>query len=199
MAIVTACGASSTPAESAAASESGAVYTTSAFSVPFEVTVPDWLAETERVDETNFVTWEPAALADPAVRFLVPTVVYAPGSTETSPTPDDYLAYLLEQEEHGATFTDQTETTIGGYPATIVTASIDGDGLNGSLGCPEEGIPAEECFGLQSELTLRIAVIDAGDTTVLAWVRHSNDAGEEAAAEEFANFEEMLATLQFQD
>jgi hypothetical protein len=34
---------------------------------------------------------------------------------------------------------------------------------------------------------------------VLAWVRHSNDAGEEAAAEEFANFEEMLATLQFQD
>src|SRR6266540_2648517 len=80
----------------------------------------------------TFVTWE-AADGGLKVRFLVPVNVYPPGCTGTTPPPQDYLAYLRAQSDHGGHFTDVTETTIGGHPATILTATTD-TSLDGSLG-----------------------------------------------------------------
>ena len=132
------------------------------------------------------------------MRFLVPVNVYAPGDAETTAPPADYLAYLLAQSDHGASFTDRSETTVGGFPATLVTANV-AESLDGSLGCPAEGIPAGDCFGLQPDVTLRMAVIDADGTTLLAWLRHTGTEVTEDATAEFAAFEEMLASTTFRD
>ena len=165
----------------AAADQEGSTYVTRVFSEPFEVTAPALLPTEPSIDESNFVTWESTASDGPAVRFLVPVNVFPPGSTDTTPPPDDYLAYLLAQAEHGAHFVDQTETTVGARPATLLTATVD-ESLDGSLGCPEQDMAAGDCFGLQPENTLRMAVIDVGDRTLLAWLRHDNRTDTDAAA-----------------
>jgi hypothetical protein len=181
-----------------ASAAAGPTYSTTAFVAPFDVAVPDWLPAEVTTDAAHFVTWESPVEGEPAVRFLVPVSVYRPGDTEPTPPPEDYVAYLLSQSEHGATFADTTETTVGGEPATLVTATVD-ESLDGSIGCPEEGIEAADCYGVQPDLALRIAVIDAGDTTVLAWLRHTGAPDTEEAAQEFAAFEKMLATVSFRD
>ena len=107
--------------------------------------------------------------------------------------PDDYAAYLLGQAADGAEFTDITNTTVDGRPATLVTANV-ADSLDGSLGCPETGMTAHDCFGLQPDLTLRIAVIDTGDETLLVWVRDIR-----GAPAEYATFDAMLASIRFDD
>jgi hypothetical protein len=162
------------------------------------VTVPDLFPTEATTDTTNFVTWDTGPEGAPAVRFLVPVVVYVPGETEATPPPDDYLTYLLGQSEDGATFSDQSETTVDGMPATLVTATAE-ESLDGSLGCPAEDVAAEDCYGVQADLTLRMAVIDMGDSTLLAWLRHAGPEGSGDAAGEFAAFEEMLSTVSFRD
>jgi hypothetical protein len=199
-----ACGGSESSGEppataDVASSSADPTYRTQAFSLPFEITVPDWLPDTEAsVDELNFVTWEPDARTDLAVRFLVPVDVFPPGGAGPIPTPDDYVAYLLRQREHGATFADIVETTVHGRPATLVTATVD-ESLDGSLGCPADDVAAPDCFGLQPDLLLRIAVIDAGETTLLAWLRHDGAAGTDEARSDIASFEAMLTTLRFRE
>ena len=131
--------------------------------------------------------------ADRAVRVLAPVNVYPPGGTGTSPPPQDYLAYLLSQTDHGAQFTDVTTTTVGGHPATILTATTK-NSLDGSLGCQEEGMAAADCFGLQPDVVLRIAVVDAGDQTILIWLRNTVGVDE---ADQLEDFEQMLSTIRF--
>ena len=92
-------------------------YVSTSFVVPFEVTLPEWALPEPAVVLPNFVTWE-SGTVDRGIRFLVPVNVYPPGSDTTTAPPDDYLAYLLGQTEHGAEFADVTETTIDGLPAT---------------------------------------------------------------------------------
>jgi hypothetical protein len=87
---------------------------------------------------------------------------------------------------------------VDGKPATLVTATAQ-DSLEGSLGCPAHAISAEACFGLQPDLTLRIAVVPVGDRTLLVWLRHSGPATTEGATQEFSAFEEMVHTIKFRD
>ena len=176
----------------------GGSYSTQAFIMPFDVMVPDLLPAEATTDTADFVTWETGTEGAPAVRFLLPVDVYVPGDTEASPPPDDYLAYLLGQSEDGATFSDQSETTVDGLPATLLTATVE-DALDGSLGCPADNVAADECYGLQPDLTVRMAVIDAGDSTLLAWLRHSGTEEDGDATGEFAAFEDMLASVSFRD
>ena len=177
--VLGACGGDSKDAEAVGASSTaaspGGTYSTQAFILPFDVTVPDLFPTEATTDTANFVTWETGTEGYPAVRFLLPVDVYVPGETQATPPPADYLTYLLGQSEVGATFSDRSETTVDGMPATLVTVTVD-HALDGSLGCPAEGIEADECFGLQPDVTLRMAVIDAGDSTLLAWLRHAGTA-----------------------
>ena len=198
-----ACGSDSDDAAQADATTTttalpGPTYSTTAFILPFDVTVPEMLPAEPTTDTANFVTWESATGDYPAVRFLVPVNVYVPGDTEPTPPPADYLTYLLGQSDDGATFSDQAETTVDGFPATLVTAAVT-DPLDGSLGCPAENVAADECYGLQPEVTLRMAVIDTGDATLLAWLRHTGTEETGDAPTEFAAFEDMLASISFRD
>jgi hypothetical protein len=196
-----ACGTSSTPADTSsvvATSPAGTNYLTTEFVPTLEVTIPAWLPREPSADEPNFLTWIGEGVwVDRAVRFLVPVSLYEPGSAAATAPPAGYLAYLAylrTQDQYGAQFADEKTVTVDGRPATVITATTSAS-LDGSLGCPADGIPAAGCFGLQPELTLRIAVIDANDTTLLAWARAIT--GTADAAEEFADFERMLASLQF--
>jgi hypothetical protein len=65
--------------------------------------------------------------------------------------------------------------------------------LDGSLGCRAEEVSAPDCFGLRAGLALRLAVIDLGDRTLVAWARVAEDSAD--AAEVFADFEQMRAGL----
>jgi hypothetical protein len=200
---LTACDSSSdedaAPAESTTTAPAGGpTYSSKSFVVPLDVAVPDWLPSEVSADESHFLTWEPESPDEPAVRFLVPVSVFRPGDTEATPPPEDYLSYLLSLSEQGATFADTSTTTVGGDPATLVTASVD-TSLDGSLGCPADGLTADACFGLQSDLALRIAVVDTGDRTLLVWLRHSGAPDTEAAHRDFEAFEQMLTTVSFRD
>ena len=170
-----------------------ATYTSTSFVVPFEVTPPGWVAPEPAAEQPNFVTWEGSEV-DRGIRFLVPVNVYLPGATEPTAPPEDYLAYLLGQAEHGATFEDVVETTVDGQPATIMTATTP-TSLDGSLGCQEEAMLAEDCFGLQPDLILRIAVIDTDAGPLLIWVRDIRGADDREL--EYESFDDMLASVQF--
>ena len=175
--------------------ESG-TYASTTFLVPFDVTPPGWLGARPHIEQPNFVTWEPPEL--PAVRFLVPVNVYQPGDKEASDPPTEYLAYLLGQTSHGAHFTDQATRTIGGLPATLVTATTD-SALDGSLGCPATKTPAAECFGLQPDLALRIAILEVHGKPLLIWLRLAKNADAADTTARIAAFEHMLSGLRFSD
>ena len=76
-----------------------------------------------------------------------------------------------------------------------VTTSRPEGSLDGSLGCPKRGADqVDGCFGPQPYLLLRLAVIDVGDTTLLAWARMNKDNPDPAFV---AMFEQMLTTVRF--
>jgi hypothetical protein len=181
------------PGEAERAAEP-ASYASTSFVVPFEVTLPPWVTPEPTAELPNFVTWESNEV-DRGVRFLFPLNVYVPGSTSTTDPPEDYAAYLLGQEEYGAVLEDVVETTVDGLPATIVTGTTDGRHLDGSLGCQEHGLAAEDCFGLQPDLILRLAVIETDAGPLLVWVRDIRGADDRDL--EYESFDEMLASLRF--
>jgi len=172
-------------------------YASTAFVLPFDVTRPDWLPTEAMVDQPNFVTGE-STDGTRAVRFLVPVSVYEPGSSEPTPVPPDYLSYLLDQVDQGGAFTDVTETSVGGRPATVVTATTENP-IDGALGCPDDGLTAGDCYGLQPDLVLRLAVVDVDEGPLLIWLRSSRDADPEGLAADVADFEAMLASVSFSD
>ena len=177
--------------------ENGSAYATTAFNLPFDVTIPEWLDAAPSIEQPNFVTWE-SRTGDRAVRFLIPVSIYPPGGADAIPPPHDYLDYLLAQTAHGAHFTNETHTTVGGKPTTIVTATVD-DSLDGSLGCPDSEATLSDCFGLQPDLVLRIAVIDTGIMPLLVWHRGSvADTTQDTTADN-ESFAELLASVRFSD
>ncbi|GEM_PF-2295875 len=184
------------PAESVASTPSAnsPSYASTSFVVPFDVSPPPWLDPKPVIEQANFLTWEAPKL--PAVRFLAPDTVYRPSDMNDTDVPDDYLSYLLSQASAGAHFRDQTQGTVGGQPATIVTATTDRS-LDGSLGCPAKGTPAAACFGLQPDLDLRIAVLHVHDRTLLIWLRTDRNMNPADVATHVKSFKDMLASIRF--
>ena len=164
------------------------------FTTPLDVDVPSWLQPTPDEDSAHFVTWS-SGDGSRAVRVLHPVLVYPPGSTTTAPIPADYVGYLLGQADHGGHLTDRQDATVDGHPATLFTGTTD-QSLDGSLGCPESGITANDCFGLQPEFVLRIAVITTDDGPLLIWLRNNVDANPDMKAEA-QRFDQLLAGVHF--
>ncbi|GAA2156974.1 hypothetical protein FHX52_4348 [Humibacillus xanthopallidus] len=162
--------------------------------VPFDVTPPAWLDPKPAIEQANFVTWEEPNL--PAVRILAPESIYRPGDPKESAVPNDYLGYLLGQTKVGAHFSDQTNATVAGQTATIITATTD-TSMDGSLGCPAKGTLAPACFGLQPELQLRIAVLQVHDRTILIWLRTDKAMKAADVAAKVASFNDLLAGIRF--
>jgi len=172
-------------------------YTSVSFAVPLTLAVDPLLNPVPTLDTPNLLTWDAAASANDKVRFLLPVEVYRPGSSTPEPPPADYLAYLQGQTDSGAAFADVSTLTVDGRPATLLTGTTS-TSLNGSLGCAIAGGDpgsALDCFGLQPEFSLRIAVIDVGDgTTLLAWARTDARAPN---AQFHAMFKSLLGSVEF--
>jgi hypothetical protein len=183
------------PAPVATASSAG--YATTRFVVPLRVTPPSWGPGAPTDEQANFMTWVSADDAH-AVRFLVPVSVYQPGSSTdgAAPAPGDYLLYLRGLSRAGATFSDVRNTVVGGQPATILTATTT-ESLDGSLGCQEKGLAAPDCFGLQSDLVLRVAVMTVRGQTLLIWQRIAESASAGVRNAEVEAFQRLLDTITF--
>ena len=183
------------PSTRPAASPSAAAgYSTTTFGTPIDFVVPSFVPAEPTEESGHFMTF----VADDnsvAIRFLQPVVVYTPGSSTTSPLPTDYVSYLLGQTDHGATFADRADITVDGHKATVVTATT-GRSINGSLGCPETGMTAEDCFGLQPEFYMRLAVVATDGGPLLIWLRSGAEVTDDVAAAK-DRFEQVLAGVRF--
>jgi len=186
--------AASAPSVSASGSPVQSYMTTS-FKVPLTVVVDPLLKSPPNPDSPGLLSWDAVATTDEKVRFLTPVELYPPGSSTPQPPPANYLDYLRGQAAHGAKFSNISTITVGGRPATFMTATTS-SGMDGSLGCPFLGADqVEGCYGLEPDLSLRIGVIDMGHgTTLLAWARTGIDAPDNAFV---SMFERMLASVQF--
>ena len=178
----------------ASAAPAASPFTSSRFAIPLTVVAAPSLGAGSPMDSPGLLSWTSPTDDNDRVRFLVPVEVYPPGATTPSPVPADVVAYLKGLVEHGAVITDVTTTTVGGKPATLLTATST-ESLDGSIGCPEKGADrGEGCFGLQPDLLLRVAVVDVDGTPLIAWARTDAIAPNQAFV---TAFEDMLATVTF--
>jgi hypothetical protein len=194
-------GSTSGPAKASTSSPSspvGQTYASKAFAVPLTITVPASFKAQPNSDTSTLLTWFTGSEARyHKVRFLLPVALYRPGQTAPETPPKDYLAYLRGLSRQGATLADEKKITVDGHSATLMTGTTE-HGLDGSIGCPQtKGPPdaGEDCYGLQPDVALRIAVIDVSGRTLLAWAGINKDAPDESAF--FAEFEAMLKSVQF--
>jgi hypothetical protein len=170
------------------------IYPTKYFRTPLDIAVPDWLDPDPQEDATNFVTWV-SPDGTRALRVLHPVEVYPPGSTKPTAPPEEFEQYVLGQAESGVTLTDQVDAKVDGRPALVLTVNAPED-VNGSLGCPEAGLPADACFGPGTEFALRLAITETDAGPLLIWLRVAADADLTAEARHFA---EVLAGIRFAD
>ncbi len=186
---------------SAAAEPSGPQsYSTEQFDVPLTLTVDTWLTSvTPEEDSAHLVYWT-ADVDDARVRFLLPVVTYAPGTTTPTDPPADFVSYLHSQPDFQ--LEDEASTEVDGRPATLVTATSQPGAAqgyyDGSLGCVSTDAALDDpvgCFGIQPDREVRLAVIDLGDQTLLAWARIGRDSPDAPAL--FEDFETMLASTHF--
>jgi hypothetical protein len=185
------------PAATSVSSPASQTYASKAFVLPLTVTVDASLKSPPDPDSRHLLSWDAANSPDNRVRFLMPTNVYRPSSTISNAPPENYLPYLQGLASHGAKLSNVTKVTVDGHPATLMTATSTGPPgvLDGTLGFPStDADQAEGCFGIQPDLSLRIAVIPLSNTTLLAWARTSRDNPD---GEFFAMFEGMLNTVTF--
>ena len=170
-----------TPAATAAApkpaatttSPSGTTYVSHSFAVPFSLRIPSWLPSHPGAEQTTFVSWD-ANDGVRKVRVMAPVSVYRPSATTASALPKDFTKYFLGLRSQGVQFADETTTTIGGHPATLVTATTSKP-LDGVFGCPTDHLAAGDCFGFQPELVLRMAVVDVSGRPLIVWLREDAD------------------------
>jgi hypothetical protein len=184
----------STPPPSSAASQT---YSSKAFVVPLTVTVDAALKSPPNPDSPNLLSWDAVASEGNKVRFFVPVVVFRPGRETPEAPPKDYLKFLMAQAKDGAEFSNVTKITVDGRPATLMDVTTYGpEGfMSGSLGCMERVSDkhADPCYGIQPDRYLRLAVIDVGDTTLLASGRSQGAPDKEF----YAMFERMLQSVRF--
>ena len=88
-----------------------------------------------------------------------------------------------------------------GGPATLMTVALPEPswategGLDGSLGCSENGMePSEECFGVQPGKPIRRAVIDVDGTPLVSWAGPSEPSADSSVAR---TFDQVLGTVSF--
>ena len=171
----------------------GVAFTSQNFTVPLTMTVDPTLASPPETETANFITWS-AKGSDDAVRIMVPVELYKPGSLTPQVPPVDYAGYLRGLNKDGARITDTKNITIDGHPAQLMTVGSTSD-LDGALGCPKKGADqADGCFGPQTDLVLRLAVVDINDKPTLIWARTSGATPNDRF---ISKFETMLNTLHF--
>jgi hypothetical protein len=197
-------GGASGPTSASSASAPSATfqtYASEAFVLPLTVTVDPALMSPPNPDSRNLLSWDAAAADDEKIRFLVPVVVYRPGTSTPIAPPKDYLGYLQSQTKDRVVYRNVTKTTVDGRPATLLSATSTTDQthpqghLDGSLGCPARDAAQDEgCFGIQPHFRFRLAVVNVRGTTLVAWARRNETNPDE---EFFRTFERMITSVRF--
>jgi hypothetical protein len=186
---------STTASTAPAASAAGQTYSSKAFVLPLTVTVDAALKSPPNPDSPNFLSWDAVASEENKVRFMVPVVVFRPGKETPEAPPKDYLKFLMAQAKDGAEFSKVTKITVDGRPATLMDVTTYGpEGfLSGSVGCFERVSDkhTDPCYGIQPDYHLRLAVIDVGEGTLVAWARSRGVPDKEF----HAMFERMLQSV----
>jgi hypothetical protein len=182
-------------------SASSQTYSSKAFVLPLTVTVDAVLKSPPNPDSRNLLSWDAVASDINRVRFLVPVVVYRPGNSSPEKPPKDYLTYIQGFTKVRAEISNVVKTTVDGHSATLMTLTWNTDVAHpqgyydGALGCPTADAAQDEgCFGPQPDIFQRLAVVDMGDTTLLAWARIDRANPDQSFA---AMFERMLTTVRF--
>jgi len=164
------------------------------------LTIDTWLTSVAPQEDSAHLLYWSAEVDDSRVRFLIPVVTYLPGTNSPVDSPADFVSYLHSQP--GFQLRDEASTEVGGRPATLMTATSQpgpaGGYYDGSLGCVSRNAAIDDpvgCFGLQPERELRLAVVDLGDETLLAWARIDRDSPD--APELYRNFEALLTSVHF--
>lgn len=157
----------------ATSSPSAVTFASQSFVVPFSLRVPSWLPARPGTEQTTFVSWD-ANDGARKVRLMAPVSIYRPDATSASALPKNFTKYFLGLRSQGVTFADESTTTIGGHPATVVTATTS-TSMDGVFGCPTDHLAAADCFGFQPDLVLRMAVIDDAGRPLLFWLREDAD------------------------
>lgn len=113
--------------------------------------------------------------------------------------PKDFVTYLVGHEQYGANLTDITTTSVGGYPATLVTVTASPDNTldDGTLGCSTAESIADACFSIVPDYVLRVAVLDINGTTLLIWLRTDTTMNAQDRAADTQSFDELLASVRF--
>lgn len=187
-------GGAARPSSSTAASRT---YTSQSFMAPLTITVPTSLGTRPVSDTSTFLTW---VKSGGKVRFLLPAVVYRPGGNGRPEKPPatykDYVAYLHEQAGYHANWQDEETATVDGRAATLLTGTTN-EPMDGSFGCPTaRADPDKDCFGLQPDYEMRVAVIDAPGRPLVAWTTIDLTQVQNSSAA-ITRFEDMLKTLKF--
>ena len=193
----TAAPADAGPDGPSAAPPVGRGYDSAQFSVPLNVAIDPPLDRDPTIDSPNLLSFDAEEGDELKVRFLVPTVTYAPGTTSPVPVPTDFVTYLHQQASNGLVLTEETKTETDGRSTTVLTATSEpGGSYDGSLGCQSPDTAPADCFGVQPEYVLRLAVVsqDPGEPPLLVWARHY--AGHDVP-EFFEAFEAMLQSVRF--
>jgi hypothetical protein len=168
-------------------------YESKDFAVPLTAAVDTTVLNAEpAVDSKNLLFWDALYTDGKKIRFLVPVEIYRSGSRVAPPK--HFLRYVQGLSKRGAKFTEASQITVDGRPATLLTATTRRP-LDATLGCSVAGADIhEECFGIQPDFRIRIAVIGGGRSPLLAWARIPVE--DQASAFEHT-FESMLKSVRF--
>ena len=171
-------------------------YSTTDFAVPFDVTLPAWVTTDagDRGAQRAALGRHVRRPGDPLRRTgractRPGTRPHSRSRTTTSPTSSAKKppAPSSPTSPRPPSAADPQRSSRRNVPAS----------LDGSLGCPAEGLTADVCFGLQPELTLRIAVIDLDPAPLLVWLRDIRRPDGQPL--EDGTFDAMLASLDFRE
>ena len=66
-----------------------------------------------------------------------------------------------------------------------------------ALGCQEKGLAAPDCYGLQADLVLRVAVMTVRGQTMVVWERIAASASTDLQTADMEAFQRMLDTVSF--
>lgn len=142
------------------------------------------------IQEARLLTWKVRENDDDKIRIMDPATV-APAGAAPMTAPADYHAYLAGLRSLGARLSDDHPITVGGFPGRMFTITSTRD-IDSGLGCWSDA--DDGCFGLPSDLVLRMATVTVEGKAVVLWARTTTAAPN---AEVVAAFESMLRTVEF--
>jgi hypothetical protein len=102
--------------------------------------------------------------------------------------------YLRSLRRAGASIGNVKATAVARRRVTLMTITTR-RALVDALGCQTRAASPAECYGLQTELALRVAVIAVRGRTIVSWARAA--VSSPTRAKFFADYDAMIAHLTF--